>query len=101
MTILDQGHVGGEGHSKRAAGPFGMPAPDGWTIERMVDLLAGGAFLVSLVLGRTRSPRWRLLASLVSVNLLLDGTAGWCPVSVALHRLGVPTASERATAKRR
>jgi hypothetical protein len=31
----------------------------------------------------------------VAANLILNGFAGWCPGSVIVHKLGVPTASER------
>lgn len=74
-----------------------MPRPQGWTIERVVSLMAGSMILITLTLGRTRSPRWRLLTGFVGANLLLDATVGWCPSSVALHQLGIPTAAERTS----
>lgn len=77
-------------------GVLGMPVPDGWTVERLVSLIAGGAILATLGLGRLRTPRWRAATGFVGVNLLSDAALGWCPVSVALHRLGVPTAAEQA-----
>lgn len=77
-------------------GAFGMPRPQGWTLERTVYLLAGAMVLVTLTLGREFSPRWRSLTGFVAANLLLDAAVGWCPTSVLLHRLGVPTAIERA-----
>jgi hypothetical protein len=40
-------------------GVFGMPRPQGWTIERVVNLMAGRAVLATLSLGRERSRRWR------------------------------------------
>lgn len=73
-----------------------MVKPQGWTIERLVNLLAGVAILVSLTLGRDRSPRWRLVTGFVGVNLMLDGTVGWCPISVLLHRAGIDSAAERS-----
>ncbi|WP_235216058.1 YgaP family membrane protein [Mycobacterium kyorinense] len=77
-------------------GAFGMPKPQGWPIERIVTLMAGAVVLITLALGREHSSRWRLLTGFVGVNLLLDAMVGWCPMSVVLHRLGVPTDSERA-----
>lgn len=74
-----------------------MPRPQGWTIERLVSLMAGGMILFTLTLGRTRSPRWRLLTGFVGANLLLDAAVGWCPTSLVLHRLGIRTAAERAS----
>ncbi|MBS4726870.1 DUF2892 domain-containing protein [Mycobacterium sp. SM1] len=76
---------------------FGMPRPQGWAIERVVSLMAGSMILTTLTLGRTRSPRWRLLTGFVGANLLLDATVKWCPSSVVLHRLGIPAAAERAS----
>jgi hypothetical protein len=77
-------------------GAFGMPKPQGWTIERIVNLMAGAVVLATLALGRAHSSRWRLLTGFVGANLLLDAVKGWCPMSVLLHRLGMPTAAERA-----
>ena len=74
-----------------------MPRPQGWTIERVVSLMAGSMVLATLTLGRARSPRWRILTGFVGANLLLDAAVGWCPTSLLLHRLGVPTAAERAS----
>lgn len=76
-------------------GAFGMPRPQGWTLERTIHLLAGGMVLVTLALGRKFSARWRMLTGFVGANLLLDAAVGWCPTSVVLHRLGIPTATER------
>ena len=42
-------------------GAFGMPKPQGWTLERAVHLLAGSVVLASLLLGQKYSPRWRVL----------------------------------------
>jgi hypothetical protein len=75
-----------------------MPKPQGWTIERLVNLMAGTMVLISLALGRKVSSRWRILTGFVGANLLLDAAVGWCPTSVLLHRLGIPTAAERAQA---
>lgn len=74
-----------------------MPRPQGWTIERIVALMAGSLILVTLGLGRMSSPRWRIVTGLIGINLLLDAVAGWCPTSLLLHRLGVSTAAERAS----
>ncbi|KAA8960160.1 MAG: DUF2892 domain-containing protein [Mycobacterium sp.] len=73
-----------------------MPKPQGWTIERVVNLMAGVMVLLTLTLGRVVSGRWRLLTAFVGANLILDAAVGWCPSSVLLHRLGIPTVVERA-----
>lgn len=82
-------------------GMFDMPKPQGWTIERVVNLMAGGVVLVTLALGRERTRRWRLLTGFVGINLVMDAAVGWCPSSVVLHHLGVPTAAERALERER
>lgn len=81
-------------------GMFDMPKPQGWTIERVISLMAGAVVLVTLILGRESSRRWRLLTGFVGVNLIMDAIVGWCPSSVVLHHLGVPTAAERALANK-
>lgn len=63
----------------------------GWPIERLVPVLGGAVVTTGLVLGEIHSPRWRLLAGFAAANLALYGTVGWCPASLALHRLGVPS----------
>ncbi|MGF2944603.1 DUF2892 domain-containing protein [Mycobacterium sp.] len=78
-------------------GAFGMPRPQGWPLERTINLLAGAMVLATLALGRKYSARWRILTGFVGANLLLDAAVGWCPTSVLLHRLGIPTTAERAS----
>jgi len=91
----------GDGARSLETGMFHMPKPQGWTIERVVDLMAGGVVVATLILGCERSKRWRLLTGFVGVNLIMDGVVGWCPSSVVLHHLGVPTAAERAIERER
>ena len=79
-------------------GMFGMPKPQGWTIERIVSLMAGAVVLLTQIVRSEHPSRLRLLAGWVGANLLLNAVVGWCPMSVVLHRLGVPTAAERARA---
>lgn len=76
-------------------GAFWMPKPQGWPLERVVSLLAGGAVVATLALGRTKSARWRLVTGFVGANLVLDAVVGWCPATVVLHQLGVRTVAER------
>ena len=75
---------------------IGLPAPEGWPLERVVSLLAGGAILGTCALSRLHNPRWRVMTSVIGANLALQGTVGWCPASGALYKLGVPMARERA-----
>ena len=71
-------------------------ATDGWPIERVVSVLAGGVTLTSLALARTHDPRWRILTALAGGNLVLQGTIGWCPASVGMRMAGLPVARECA-----
>jgi Protein of unknown function (DUF2892) len=77
-------------------GVFGMPRPQGWSLERVVSLMARTVVLATLILGRQHSDRWRILTGFVGANLALNAAVGWCPMSVVLHQLGVSTAAERA-----
>jgi len=61
-------------------GMFDMPKPQGWTIERMINLMAGGIVLTTLSLGRERSKHWRLLTTFVGITSL------WTLVSAGVHR---------------
>ncbi|MEO8814786.1 MAG: DUF2892 domain-containing protein [Mycobacterium sp.] len=77
-------------------GTFGLPKPQGWPLDRAVSLMAGAIVLTTLILGRAHSSRWRILTGFAGANLLLNAIVGWCPASLLMHRLGVPTAAERA-----
>ena len=75
---------------------LGLPAPQGWPVERVVSLLAGASIVGTLALARTRNPRWRVMTGFIGTNLMLQGTVGWCPASGMLYKLGLHTAGERA-----
>ena len=77
-------------------GAFGMPKPQGWSLERVVPLLAGTMVLTTLSLARQHHPRWRILTGFVGANLILDAAVGWCPASAVLHRMGVATSAEQS-----
>ncbi|WP_433715838.1 YgaP family membrane protein [Nocardia sp. CA-084685] len=62
----------------------------GWSIARLVPLLAGTFVLVSTLLAAVASPWWLIATGLVGANLLLYSAMGWCPATLLLHRLGVP-----------
>lgn len=65
-----------------------------WPIERATSLLAGSIVLLSLGMGRLHSSRWRLLTLMVGSNLLLNAVVGWCPATLVMKRLGIPTAAQ-------
>lgn len=68
----------------------GLPRHDGWSVERAVPLMAGSVVLASLALGRGVSPKWRGLTAFAGGNLIMYSALGWCPVSLALERAGLP-----------
>ena len=67
-----------------------------WSVERATSLLAGSVVLFSLGMARVHSNRWRFLTAFVGANLLMNAAIGWCPTSLALRRLGLPTAAQCA-----
>ena len=65
-----------------------------WPIERATSMLAGSAVLASLIMGRLHSRRWRLLTSVIGANLIMNALVGWCPATLVMRRLGIPTADQ-------
>ena len=59
------------------------------TIDRMVMAFAGSMILISLLLGHFVHPGWLLLTGFVGLNLLQAAFTGFCPLAMALKRLGV------------
>ncbi|WP_435591366.1 YgaP family membrane protein [Nocardia sp. bgisy118] len=76
-----------------------LPRHDGWTIGRVVPLLAGVFVLVSTLLAAAVSPWWLVLTGFVGANLLLYSAVGWCPATLLLQRLGVPATASCTTAR--
>ena len=61
---------------------------------QIVRLFAGTMILVSLALGVPGSPLfaspwWLALTAFVGVNLLQSAVTRWCPLEIALRKLGV------------
>ncbi len=59
------------------------------TIDKAVMAFAGTMVLVSLGLAQWFSPYWLLLTAFVGLNLLQASFTGFCPLAIALRRLGV------------
>ena len=64
------------------------------TTERIVRIFAGAVVLVSLALGVAASPfyqsaYWLWLTAFVGANLLQSGFTRFCPLEIALKRMGV------------
>ena len=68
-----------------------LPRHHGWSIARVVPLLAGTFVLISALLAAVFSPWWLIFTGFVGANLLLYSAVGWCPATLLLRRLGVPT----------
>ncbi|TJZ77959.1 DUF2892 domain-containing protein [Rhodococcus oryzae] len=66
-----------------------LPRHHGWTVERLVPLLAGTMVLLSVALTLAFSSWWLILTGFVAANLLLYATVGWCPASLLMRRLGL------------
>ena len=60
------------------------------SIDRIVLAFAGSVVLASVALGVLVSPWFLALTGFVGVNLLQSAFTGFCPLAIALKRLGVP-----------
>ena len=59
------------------------------TIDKAVMAFAGTMVLVSLALSLWLSLYWLLLTAFVGLNLLQASFTGFCPLAIALRRIGV------------
>jgi len=58
------------------------------SIDRIVMAFAGAMVLGSLALSFMLSPWWLLLAGFVGLNLFQAAFTGFCPLAMALKKLG-------------
>ncbi|WP_417360487.1 DUF2892 domain-containing protein [Gallaecimonas pentaromativorans] len=58
-------------------------------IDKLVLRFAGAMVLVSLLLAWLVSPYWLWLTAFVGANLLQASFTGFCPLVMALKKLGV------------
>ncbi len=61
------------------------------SIDRIVMAFAGAMILASLALSFMFSPWWLLLAGFVGLNLFQAAFTGFCPLALALKKLGAKT----------
>lgn len=59
------------------------------SIDRVVMAFAGTVILASLALAHFVSPGWLWLTAFVGANLLQAAFTGFCPLALALKRMGV------------
>ncbi|MFD3811805.1 DUF2892 domain-containing protein [Rhodococcus sp. NPDC058639] len=74
-----------------------LPHHDGWTVERVVPLMAGVMVLLSVALTLTFSPWWLILTGFVGANLVFYSAAGWCPASLIMEKAGLERAGCRVS----
>jgi len=65
------------------------------TTERMIRIIAGLFIMISLALGVEGSPlfvsKWALaFTAFVGANLFQFGFTNFCPMAIALRKMGVP-----------
>ena len=77
------------------------PRHQGWSIARVVPLLAGTFIVISVASAAVWSTWWLVFTGLVGANLLLYGIAGWCPMTLLLRRLGLPATTGCAVSRTR
>ena len=69
--------------------------------ERIVRIFAGTVVLLSLALGVSASPlfvnaNFLWLTAFVGANLVQSGFTRFCPLEIALKKMGVPTVASAA-----
>ena len=58
-------------------------------IERLVRMFAGTVILTSLAPAHYHSPNWLWVTAFVGFNLLQSSFTNFCPLELALKKLGV------------
>ena len=61
------------------------------TLERTILLVVGLVVLGSVLLAALHSPNWLWLTGAMGLHLVQASVTGFCPVVIALKRLGVPS----------
>jgi hypothetical protein len=73
------------------------------SVERVIRIVAGTVVLASLALGVEASPlfvseRFLFLTAFVGANLAQSGFTRFCPLEIALRRMGVGATRDRGAA---
>ncbi|MFC4127838.1 YgaP family membrane protein [Nocardia rhizosphaerae] len=66
-----------------------LPRHQGWTVERVVPLMAGVVVLASVASALVFTPWWLLLTTFVGLDLVFYAAVGWCPASLVMERAGL------------
>lgn len=59
------------------------------TIDRIVLAFAGSMILLSVLLSIIHSQYWLFFTAFVGANLLQSSITGFCPLAIALKKLGI------------
>ncbi len=62
---------------------------DRWYLERVLFLMAGCMTGLSIILVLAHSIYWLILTGLVSLNLIVFATTGFCPSAIAFQKAGL------------
>ncbi len=60
------------------------------TLERSILLIVGLVVLSSVLLAVYHSPTWLWLTGIMGLHLVQASITGFCPVVIALKKMGVP-----------
>ena len=66
------------------------------SIERAISAFAGFMIMLSLALTYFVHPNFVWLSAFVGASLFQSAFTGFCPVGVAMHKLGIRTEREQA-----
>ena len=69
------------------------------SIERFIMAFAGTMVLISLALTVCVNPHFVWFTVFVGANLFQSAFTGFCPVAIAMKKLGMKTEAQRALAK--
>ncbi len=61
------------------------------TVERMLFIIAGFMVMLSSALSQLHHIYWLWLTAFLGFMLFQNGFTGFCPLSIILKKLGVPT----------
>jgi hypothetical protein len=61
------------------------------TIERAILLVVGVVVLASVLLAVYQDIRWLWVTGILGVHLIQASYTGFCPVVIALKRMGLPS----------
>lgn len=62
-------------------------------VENLVMATAGGFVFISVVLSVVHSVYWLIFTGFVGINLFQAAFTGFCPLAIALKKMGVKSGS--------